>query len=88
MALFAKNRSRLLERVKVNEGFDVPTSVIFLEGGKATTRHETDHEDLFRQVRNPSQPSQSFHVSQSILLCFFVCLFEKEITSVTDANST
>ena len=51
MKLFAHNRKSLLDRLrKLN---DLPkSSIVVLEGGKSETRHCTDHEKLFRQVRH------------------------------------
>ena len=50
MSLYAENRSRLV--AKLSSTGAASTSVIVLQGGVATTRHETDHEDLFRQESN------------------------------------
>ena len=49
MRLFAANRASLLKRLRAVP--ELPKSaIVVLEGGKAQTRHCTDHEDLFRQV--------------------------------------
>lgn len=48
MKLFAENRKSLLDRIRAVR--DLPrASMILLEGGVGTTRHCTDHEDVFRQ---------------------------------------
>ena len=43
MALHALNRARLCERLGLESG------IVLLEGGKQTTRYDTDHEPVFRQ---------------------------------------
>lgn len=49
MQLFKINRTNLLNRLRKQP--DLPISaIVLLEGGKSTTRHCTDHEDIFRQV--------------------------------------
>jgi hypothetical protein len=49
MRLFAENRKNLLKRLR--KQIDLPkSSLVFLQGGQSTTRHCTDHEDIFRQV--------------------------------------
>lgn len=49
MRLFAENRKNLLTRLRKQS--DLPkSSIVFLQGGQSTTRHCTDHEDVFRQV--------------------------------------
>jgi len=46
-SMFAENRMRLSQKFQTN---DVPDrSLLFFEGGKSLTRHETDTELLFRQ---------------------------------------
>merc|ERR1711991_433352 len=45
MTLYAENRRRLVENMKKNGH----SGVILLKGGEQTTRHDTDHEDIFRQ---------------------------------------
>lgn len=47
MSMYADNRARLVARL-LEEGA-AKSAVVVLQGGAATTRHETDHEDLFRQ---------------------------------------
>jgi hypothetical protein len=47
MSLHADNRARLAARLR-DDGAPAG-AVVLLQGGAATTRHETDHEDLFRQ---------------------------------------
>lgn len=46
--LHAENRERTLKFVRDTAGTP-SNSVLLLEGGKADTRHDTDHEPLFRQ---------------------------------------
>lgn len=49
MALFAVNRSRLLERLRRCEG--VPDdAIVVLQGGEQKQRYCTDKDELFRQV--------------------------------------
>jgi hypothetical protein len=50
MKLFALNRKNLVERLRKHADLLNSPSFVLLEGGKSTTRHCTDHEDLFRQV--------------------------------------
>jgi hypothetical protein len=50
MKLFALNRKNLVERLRKHTDLVKSSSFVLLEGGKSTTRHCTDHEDLFRQV--------------------------------------
>jgi len=47
-SLHAENRQRLIARFVKGEGIH-RQSFIVLEGGKSTTRYDTDHEPLFRQ---------------------------------------
>ena len=49
-ALHAENRARLVARLAAAPGGAAARgAVVLLQGGEATTRHETYHEDLFRQ---------------------------------------
>jgi len=50
MSLFALNRQNLLNRLRKLPNLP-KSSFVVLEGGKSQTRHDTDHEDLFRQVK-------------------------------------
>ena len=50
MKLFAQNRQNLVNRLRKQPGL-VSSSIVLLQGGQPITRHCTDHEDLFRQVR-------------------------------------
>jgi Xaa-Pro dipeptidase len=51
LALHAENRSRLIAALKADGsgGVNDAHSVVVLQGGMAESRHETDHEKLFRQ---------------------------------------
>jgi Xaa-Pro dipeptidase len=50
MALHAENRARLVAALKADASDPpAPRSLILLAGGEAEMRHETDHENLFRQ---------------------------------------
>lgn len=49
MKLFALNRKNLVDRLKKCVPNLPKSSIVLLQGGQATTRHCTDHEDLFRQ---------------------------------------
>jgi len=49
MAMFRENRERLIARFEKSAEGTPEGSVVLLRGGKAKTRHETDHEHLFRQ---------------------------------------
>ena len=49
MRLFALNRQNLVERLKKSVPNLPKSSIVLLQGGKAATRHCTDHEELFRQ---------------------------------------
>jgi hypothetical protein len=42
LALFQENRTKLVDRLEDGH-------VVFLIGGKATTRYDSDHEPIFRQ---------------------------------------
>ena len=46
-SLHAENRARLVAAMK--QAGAAPGSVVVLKGGCTVTRHETDHEVLFRQ---------------------------------------
>lgn len=48
MSLFAANRQHLLKRLRALPNLP-KSSIVVLEGGKSATRHDTDHEDVFRQ---------------------------------------
>jgi hypothetical protein len=48
-SLFGKNRSRLVQKLKTASGLPA-NAFVFLMGGKTDMRHDTDHENLFRQV--------------------------------------
>jgi Xaa-Pro dipeptidase len=48
MSLYRANRLRLIESIKAKIGVKM-RGIIFLEGGKQTTRYDTDHEPVFRQ---------------------------------------
>ena len=50
MNLFALNRQNLLNRLRKLPNLP-KSSIVVLEGGKSQTRHDTDHEDVFRQVK-------------------------------------
>lgn len=50
MSLHAENRARLVARLR-EAGADAK-AVVILEGGPTPTRHETDHEPIFRQESN------------------------------------
>jgi Xaa-Pro dipeptidase len=47
MSLHAENRARLVRRLR--EAGAPAGAVVLLQGGPSVTRHETDHEVLFRQ---------------------------------------
>lgn len=47
MSIFHDNRQRLVARLKKDH--NVTTGLIFLEGGKQTTRYSSDTDELFRQ---------------------------------------
>ena len=50
LALHALNRARLVQALLAGEGGDAPPrGVILLQGGAQPTRHDTDHEPIFRQ---------------------------------------
>ena len=51
MSLYALNRERLVAKLRARD--DVPSegAVVLLEGGKQETRHCSDHEPVFRQVK-------------------------------------
>ncbi|KAL6043532.1 Peptidase D [Balamuthia mandrillaris] len=49
MSMHKENRERLRQRFLDSEEGVPARSFVLLEGGKQTTRHDTDHEDLFRQ---------------------------------------
>jgi Xaa-Pro dipeptidase len=51
MALYRQNRERLVARLEKSAGAAsaLAGGVVLLRGGRAKTRHETDHEHLFRQ---------------------------------------
>ena len=48
-SLFVKNRQNLLKRLRSLPNLP-KASVVVLEGGRSENRHDTDHEDVFRQV--------------------------------------
>lgn len=50
MSLYSDNRLRLAS--KLSSAGPAGSAIVVLQGGEATTRHETDHEDLFRQESN------------------------------------
>ena len=61
MALYKKNRLRLVEELKIlgtihnkkeysRLGAVPSNALVMLQGGKQECRHDTDHENLFRQV--------------------------------------
>jgi len=49
MALYRQNRERLINRFEKSSEKIPENGVILLRGGRSKTRHETDHEHLFRQ---------------------------------------
>lgn len=49
MELFAENRQRLCERLRVREDVKLG-AVVILQGGEQTQRYCTDTDVLFRQV--------------------------------------
>ena len=49
MALHGLNRARLVRAMLRELGDDAATGVVLLEGGRQTTRYDTDHEPVFRQ---------------------------------------
>jgi hypothetical protein len=59
MSLFALNRQNLLNRLKKLPNLP-KSSIVVLEGGKSQTRHDTDHEDVFRQVYDFNYISLNF----------------------------
>jgi hypothetical protein len=59
MKLFATNRMNLVKRLKNLN--DLPkSSIVVLKGGRIKSRHCTDHEYLFRQVKNSSLLVENF----------------------------
>jgi len=49
-SLFVKNRQNLLKRLRSLPNLP-KASIVVLEGGRSENRHDTDHEEVFRQVR-------------------------------------
>lgn len=47
--LHSLNRQRLVEKLRAKDSLAGKTAIVVLQGGEATTRHDTDHEPLFRQ---------------------------------------
>jgi Xaa-Pro dipeptidase len=47
--LFSVNRASFLKNLLATQDPRLPHSAVVLEGGRSTCRHDTDHEDLFRQ---------------------------------------
>lgn len=45
--LYAINRRKLVDNLNKEKKFD--SYAVFLEGGKSTTRYDSDHEPIFRQ---------------------------------------
>ena len=57
MSLYATNRQTLIKALQKLEG-SPENGFVFLMGGKQELRNDTDHELLFRQVRDPSTSCQ------------------------------
>jgi hypothetical protein len=47
LSMHAENRARLVEALRQTEG---KGGIVLLQGGATAYRHDTDHEELFRQV--------------------------------------
>jgi hypothetical protein len=51
MSMYAAHRAKLVAAMAASRDDGAPPGVALLQGGAQQSRHDTDHEELFRQAR-------------------------------------
>jgi hypothetical protein len=72
MSMYAAHRAKLVAAMAASREGDAPPGVALLQGGAQQSRHDTDHEELFRQARASCSRGRSWAAvadATSVFVC-------------------